>query len=125
MPYFPHFDVDAPHFLFFHACRLPDPTHVDATNNLAYGLSVLGPLDRAQSMASFGLSSSGTEYRAGGADDMVTEDVILALYRRVVELNPSHRTGLNNMGLSLLKQGHAVEVGGRSWCQEQSSLDCK
>ncbi|CAM9226433.1 unnamed protein product [Hapterophycus canaliculatus] len=97
------------------ALRAADPTHADATNNIGTALIALSPADRARVAEGARLLPLASEKkkraraRDGTIDSPVdtnpdTDDigeVIECLFRQALELDPTHRWALNNLGLHL------------------------
>lgn len=99
-----------------HPPRLPrkDPAHVDAINNLGAALSSLAPTDRSRLARTIGLLQPPEEHSGAsaridtdvGAVDRVVED----LYLKALELEPTHRWALINLGLHLHARSRNDEV---------------
>lgn len=100
---------------------LADPAHTDATNNIASVLSSLVPADRVRVANALGLMPPNTLQKQHtttrgeiahvrkqdiDAADRVTE----ALFRRTLEVDPTHRWAHNNLGLHLHYRGRNAEV---------------
>ncbi|CAM9356113.1 unnamed protein product, partial [Sphacelaria rigidula] len=98
-----------------------DSAHADATNNIASALSTLAPADRVRVTTSLGLMPSDTlqgkdttkrNVTAGvGRKTLAAVDTVVeALFRRTLEVEPTHRWGHNNLGLHLHYRGRNAEA---------------
>lgn len=89
---------------------------MDAINNLGTALTNLAPTDRTRVAESFGLlrlpigqdrsSARGTAGTDVDAIDKMVED----LFRKALEVEPTHRWALNNLGLHLHARSRDDEV---------------
>ncbi len=88
---------------------------MDAINNLGTALTNLAPADRTRVAESFGLlrlpigqdksSEGGTAGDVNAVDKMVEH-----LFRKALEVEPTHRWALNNLGLHLHARSRDDEV---------------
>ncbi|CAM9440178.1 unnamed protein product, partial [Discosporangium mesarthrocarpum] len=86
---------------FYAKALRADSKHVDATNNLAKALSDLSPEERVRVASDLGLRVS----RTGSVQDAAAY-VVEALYLKALEVDPSHRWALNNLGLHFHHHGN-------------------
>lgn len=100
--------IDHPH----HA----DPTHVDAINNLGAALTSLAPADRTRLAKTTGLfqlpeePTRASEGKSVDPDISEVDEVMADLFRQALELEPTHRWALINLGLHLHARSRNDEV---------------
>eukprot|EP00903_Cladosiphon_okamuranus_P013259 g12363.t1 len=108
---------------FFAAALRADPTHVDAINNLGAALTSLAPADRTRLAKTVGLLQLPQEENRAPEGERVVADVaalervvadrvVAGLFRRALELEPTHRWALVNLGLHLHARGRNDEAVG-------------